>query len=88
MGQCGSRTPGYGILSNFEGDKALEELPRIVYRLDPDSGNARAIIGDMNRPNGLCFNPDESLLYVVDVGEYGSSTSPATRSRTVAALST
>jgi gluconolactonase len=61
--------PGYGILGNFEGDKAPLELPRNVYRLDPDVGNATVVIGDMNRPNGLCFSPDESLLYVVDVGE-------------------
>ena len=23
----------------------------------------------MERPNGICFSPDESLLYVVDVGQ-------------------
>jgi gluconolactonase len=61
--------PGYGILGNFEGDKASAELPRNVYRVDPESGEATAVIGDMDRPNGLCFSPDESLLYVVDIGE-------------------
>jgi len=61
--------PGYGILGNYEGDKAPLELPRNVYRVDSDSGRAAAVIGDMDRPNGLCFSPDESLLYVVDVGE-------------------
>jgi gluconolactonase len=61
--------PGYGILGNFEGDKAPLELPRNVYRVDPNTGQAAAVIGDMNRPNGLCFSPDESLLYVVDVSE-------------------
>jgi gluconolactonase len=61
--------PGYGILGNFEGNKAPLELPRNVYRVDPNTGQASAVIGDMDRPNGLCFSPDESLLYVVDVGE-------------------
>jgi gluconolactonase len=61
--------PGYGILGNFEGDKAPLELPRNVYRVDPSTGQAGAVIGDMDRPNGLCFSPDESLLYVVDVSE-------------------
>ena len=61
--------PGYGILGNFEGDKAELELPRNVYRVNPDTGDATVVIGDMNRPNGLCFSPDESLLYVVDIGE-------------------
>ncbi len=61
--------PGYGILGNFEGDKAPSELPRNVYRVDPRSGDATVVIGDMDRPNGLCFSPDESLIYVVDIGE-------------------
>ena len=26
------------------------------------------MITDMDRPNGICFSPDESLLYVVDIG--------------------
>ena len=80
--------PGYGILGNFEGDKAPLELPRNVYRLDPDADGATVVIGDMNRPNGLCFSPDESLLYVVDVVRFGFSRSLGTRSRAVAALST
>ena len=27
------------------------------------------MITDMDRPNGICFSPDESLLYVVDVDQ-------------------
>jgi gluconolactonase len=61
--------PGYGILSDYEGDRADAELPTAVYRVDPDSGVTTAVITEMDRPNGLCFSPDESLLYVVDVGE-------------------
>ena len=26
------------------------------------------VAGDFQRPNGLCFSPDESLLYIVDTG--------------------
>ncbi len=59
--------PGYGILGNYEGDKAPEDLPRQVYRLDPSTGEARAVITGMDRPNGICFAPDESRLYVVEV---------------------
>jgi gluconolactonase len=61
--------PGYGSLGHFEGDKGPLELPRHVYRVDSDSGEATVVIEGMDRPNGLCFSPDESLLYVVDVGE-------------------
>ncbi len=59
--------PGYGILGNYEGDRADPELPRHVYRVDPVTGEGTAVVEGMNRPNGLCFSPDESLLYVVDV---------------------
>lgn len=60
--------PGYGILVEYEGHKAQFELPRSVYRLDPDTGVAAVVGGDFDRPNGLCFSPDERLLYVVDTG--------------------
>jgi gluconolactonase len=60
--------PGYGIMSNYEGRQAPLELPTAVYRVDPDSGTAEPVILGLDRPNGLCFAPDESLLYVVDSG--------------------
>lgn len=37
-----------------------------VYRLDPDDGTMTLLIDDMEGPNGLCFSPNESLLYVND----------------------
>ena len=61
--------PGYGILVNYEGERSEFELPRNVYRLDPVTGEARVVAGDFDRPNGLCFSPDEFRLYVVDTGE-------------------
>jgi gluconolactonase len=60
--------PGYGIMSNYEGREAAFELPTAVYRLNPDDGVANQVVLDLDRPNGLCFAPDESLLYVVDSG--------------------
>jgi gluconolactonase len=65
--------PGYGILSDYEGRRAALELPTAVYRLDPDRGDPEPVIRDLERPNGLCFAPDESRLYVVDSG----ATSPS-----------
>ncbi len=59
--------PHYGIMTDYEGFKAAEELPCSVYRLDPD-GTLQAMITDMACPNGLCFSPDESRLYVADTG--------------------
>lgn len=40
-----------------------------VYRFDPANGNATCTPVSTNlliRPNGLCFSPDESLLYIAD----------------------
>jgi gluconolactonase len=60
--------PGYGIMSNYEGHKAAFELPANVYRLDPKTRAATVVVGDLDKPNGLCFSPDEKLLYLVDTG--------------------
>src|ERR1700674_606998 len=60
--------PGYGIMSNYEGHKAAFELPAVVYRLDPKAREATVVASDMDKPNGLCFSPDEKLLYIVDTG--------------------
>lgn len=60
--------PGYGILLNYEGHMAEAELPTHVYRLEPDTGAVTVVADDFLRPNGLCFSPDENLLYIVDTG--------------------
>jgi gluconolactonase len=60
--------PHYGIISDYEGYKSEQENPCVVYRVDPDTGDMRAVVTDMNCPNGLAFSPDESLLYVADTG--------------------
>ena len=54
--------PGYGILMNYEGHVAEFELPTNVYRLDPQTGEARVVVDDFVRPNGLCFSPDGRKL--------------------------
>src|SRR5271167_3118831 len=68
--------PGYGIMSNYEGHKAPFELPANVYRLDPTTREATVVAGDMNKPNGICFSPDEKLLYIVDSAIPKQSTDP------------
>jgi gluconolactonase len=60
--------PGYGILLNYEGHKTEFELPTAVYRLDPQSGEATVVADDFEKPNGLCFSPDEAKLYIGDTG--------------------
>jgi gluconolactonase len=58
--------PPFGILGNYEGHMAKPELPTNVYRLDPRTGTATVAAGDVNRPNGLAFSPDESKMYIVE----------------------
>jgi gluconolactonase len=59
--------PHYGIMTDYEGHRAAQELPCQVYRIDP-SGRIEAMLSDMACPNGLAFSPDESRLYVADTG--------------------
>jgi gluconolactonase len=62
--------PPAGIAGNYLGYAAKQELPNNVYRLDPKSGQATVVItGQVQRPNGLAFSPDESKLYVIESGE-------------------
>jgi gluconolactonase len=61
--------PDYGILSDYEGDRAESEIGRCnVYRIDPQSGELAIAAGDFVKPNGLAFSPDERELYIADTG--------------------
>ena len=62
--------PPYGILSGREGTSRKSELDgNYVYRLEPESGEISIVVDQLDRPNGLAFSPDESVLYVADSGE-------------------
>ena len=58
--------PHFGILGNYEGHVAEQELPTNVYRIDGRSGRATVVAEGINCPNGLAFSPDERRLYVVE----------------------
>ncbi|MGO1075892.1 SMP-30/gluconolactonase/LRE family protein [Inquilinus sp. CA228] len=58
--------PPFGITGNYEGRKAEPELPANVYRIDAETGALTVVAEDVKGPNGLCFSPDESLLYLVE----------------------
>ena len=60
--------PPFGILGFYEGERATPELPTNVYRWDPGTRALDVVTGDLNRPNGLAFSPDESVLYIVEGG--------------------
>lgn len=59
--------PAYGIESDYEGHKSpMEQAGCFVYCLDPRSGELKVVVDDFDRPNGIAFSPDESILYVAD----------------------
>jgi len=58
--------PIFGILGNYEGVKSESEIDQYVFRIDGET-NAMSIVAEgVLGPNGLCFNPDETILYVVE----------------------
>ncbi len=65
---------GAGTRGNYLGHTAPQDLPFRVYRLDPAAGRLAVVVDDMQRPNGLCFSPDERRLYVVDTPYVGPKT--------------
>jgi gluconolactonase len=58
--------PPYGLPDQREGKEQDKDY---VFRLDPESGELRPVADDFHRPNGLCFSPDERLLYIADSGD-------------------
>jgi gluconolactonase len=60
--------PSYGILMDYEGERADSEIGAChVYRADP-AGTVTKVTDDYVKPNGLAFSPDESALYIADTG--------------------
>jgi gluconolactonase len=52
--------PGFGI----EREQDLDFQG--IYRLPAGGGDLELLVDDFAQPNGLCFSPDESLLYIND----------------------
>ena len=70
--------PTYGIMSSFEGYRAEpEQSARHVFRLDPVSGDLRAVVSDFNQPNGLAFSLDERRLFIAESGSSHDPDVPA-----------
>ncbi|HHX83117.1 MAG TPA: SMP-30/gluconolactonase/LRE family protein [Pseudomonadaceae bacterium] len=61
--------PSFGIRALYEGNLAESETKEAVYRVDGDSGRIELVTDEVGQPNGLCFSPDYSLLYIADGGQ-------------------
>ena len=57
--------PSYGHLQGFRPEPLLADN---VYRYDPRDGTTTVVADGFDKPNGLCFSPDERVLYVADNG--------------------
>ncbi len=60
--------PPFGIMGHYEGYDATPQQPTCIYRWDPATGQCSVVSDAVDKPNGLCFSPDERLLYVVESG--------------------
>jgi len=58
--------PGYGSHWYYEGNVRELLLPTSVYHIDAQSGKLTKLTDEILKPNGLCFSPDYSILYVAD----------------------
>jgi gluconolactonase len=56
--------PDYGLAG-----KPKEMPGNYVFRYDPKSKAVTPVVKDFDKPNGLCFSPDEKRLYVADSGK-------------------
>ncbi len=55
--------PSYGFLQSFKPEPLVGDY---VYRFDPATGSLAVVADNFNKPNGLAFHSDESILYIND----------------------
>ena len=58
--------PTYGRMPGFGLEREQDLDFQGVYRLPAGGGDIELLVDDFLQPNGLCFSPDESLLYIND----------------------
>ena len=60
--------PWYGRMPVFGEERDRDLGWQGVFRVPPGGGDLQLVVGrdDYEQPNGLCFSPDQSLLYIND----------------------
>jgi gluconolactonase len=71
--------PPYGLPTQGDNDPLKELKINGVYRIvgarqhkpgaPPDPSKIQLIIGDLGRPNGIAFSPDEKFMYIAESGK-------------------
>jgi len=70
--------PTYGILIDYEGERAESEQGGChVYRIDPVNDDITRVTSDYLKPNGLAFSTNEEYLYIADTGGTHEENGPA-----------
>ncbi|WQF89768.1 Putative six-bladed beta-propeller, TolB, SMP-30/Gluconolactonase/LRE-like region [Colletotrichum destructivum] len=70
-----------------QGIRPRPKLPNQVYRYDPIHGSIRAMADGFGRPNGICFSPDEKVVYITDTDWiHGDGSTDLTRASTIYAF--
>jgi gluconolactonase len=57
--------PDYGEIQGF---KNAPDVGTYVYRHNPATGETTVVADSFNKPNGIAFSRDESVLYITDTG--------------------
>jgi gluconolactonase len=58
--------PTFGRMDFYGLERPVPLDFRGVYRIDPQGGEPQLLVDDFGQPNGLCFSPDETRLFVND----------------------
>ncbi len=78
----GGPSNAHGLINNRLGQPpeigdAVREMPTATYRIAPDGSITRVATEEQAPdPNGLCFSPDQSRLYVASTGKGPGDTGP------------
>ncbi|KAM0347758.1 hypothetical protein ACHAPU_004773 [Fusarium lateritium] len=70
-----------------QGIRPRPRLPNQVYRYDRRDESIRVIADGFGRPNGICFSPDEEIVYITDTDWiHGDGTTDENRVSTIYAF--
>jgi len=56
--------PPYGLKR-----RAKEQRGNNVFCFHPATGQVEIVVGDFDKPNGICLSPDETRIYIADSGQ-------------------
>ena len=58
--------PPYGLTADYGVEGSKTSTFKVSIGFPPDGQTLTLLVDDFDRPNGLCFSPDESILYIDD----------------------